>query len=621
MNTVNATPVALDPAQKEFSAPRPAAPRAAPPGTEVIARGVFDGLHWTYRDGFDATLARVPAAVWSHPGDQPWRHVKHNGARDVWRAEIAGQVFYVKYYRYRRWPGSLLSALRGQACRIEWSGGLYALRAGIPAVRPLACADRVAVDGRACAVLVTESLEPAYPLNEIWLAVLSDADRARSRGDRLHLIDVVAKTIARAHQSGFEHLDMHAANILVQPVAPRRYRAAFVDLQSARLGMPISDRAVVRNLAQLNQWFRRHSTLADRLRFLRAYVRWRHEFEHQCEHARRMETPFEELFGALVRAADRHADRLWAQRDRRVRRDGRYFARVRARGWQGMAAVRSKHAQPESPASSMVLGRDWWKARLSDPLRWFLSADALCKNSHSASVARAALPIEGGELPVIIKRPLARNWRRSLRLLLPPHRSARGWTMGYALLNRDIPAARPLAFLERRRAGLVLDSLLITEVVPDSVDLDRWIREEHERCPPRTWRRRKREMSELLMRHVRALHDRNFDHRDCKAQNILVVRRPQLRLVWIDMDGLRRRRDLPPAARLRALTRLHVSLIDAPGVTRADRARFLKSYFARYGADVHAWRDAWRRIATEAARKLSAREVRRRWKLKHYGRE
>lgn len=610
----SAGPVVLAPAQIPL---RPAAPADRP-----VRTARFHGLEWTYRDGVHRVVERVPAAVWAAPRDQGWTLVKHNGARDVWRAEIDGACYYLKYFRRRRWTDALTQWFRDSACRAEWNGGIYALAAGIPAVEPVAFTEQVLVGGRRCAVLVTAALEPAYVLSDFWLALCGDENAARRRADRDHLVDVLAQAIARAHQCGFEHLDMHAANILIQPVAPRRYRAVFVDLQSARLGAPIHDAAVVRNLAQLNQWFRRHSSLPDRVRFLRSYVRWRLEFEHESALARPLELSFEDLFRALTASAERHAERLWARRDRRVRRDGRYFARLRiGGGWRALVAVQSKHPQQESPASGMVLGREWWRGQLADPLRLLRGPSALCKDSHSASVARTTLETPAGPLPVIVKRPLARNLQRRLRLMLPPTRSARGWRVGYALLNRELPAARPLACVERRVAGVVVDSLLVTEVLPGSQDLEAHLRRMAERLSPSDFGRHKRALTAALVRHVRRLHERGFEHRDCKAQNILVAAGAGPRLVWIDMDGIRRRRGVGLREQLRALMRLHVSLLGVPGVSRTDRARFLRRYFARYGADPRAWRAAWRVIAEAAQKKMHAKATRAAWKRRRYGRE
>jgi hypothetical protein len=269
----------------------------------------------------------------------------------------------------------------------------------------------------------------------------------------------------------------------------------------------------------------------------------------------------------------------------------------------------------------MVLDRSWWREQLENPLRWFAPLGCRpCKESHSALVARAVLSAEAEGLPVIIKRPLARDRRRRLRHLFRPSRSMRGWRTGYALLNRDIPAARPLAVLERRVGPLVLDSVLLTEALPGAVDLEAYLRREFEGRSPASWWRQKREVGNLLVECVRQLADRGFIHRDCKAQNVLVVAQPQLRMLWVDMDGLKRVSCPSPAQQLRALMRLHVSLLDVPGLTRTDRARFLKAYLARFGSDPRAWRAAWRRLSHASEEKVRAKRVRREWKLKHYGR-
>lgn len=590
---------------------------------EPIQQREFDGLAWTFRSRFERVLAMVPAAVWLDPGGQGWQRVKQNSERTVWRARLDGVNYYLKYYA----SGGLMEALkrrvRGSACRLEWQSGVYALEAGIAAVRPVACTERVTCDGLVCSLLITEAVEPAHPLDEFWQTLQGDEDETRRCRDARHLIDLLAEMIARAHQAGFEHRDMHAANILVRPVAPRQYETVFVDLQSARLGAPLSDRAVVRNLAQLNQWFRRHSSSSDRLRFLRRYVRWRNEYEQAFEHGRPLDMSFEQLVAALLGQARRHADRLWSKRDRRAGRNSRYFRRVRiGGGWRGMVFVCSKRRLPESRASEMVLEPGWWLEQLRDPLRWFApDAGRACKLSHSASVTRCVLPAGEKNLPAIVKRPLARSWRRRVRQLLPPSRAMRGWRIGNALLHRDIAAARPLAVLERRAGPLVLDSLLLTEAIPGAADLDAHLRSEFERCSPAEWLRHKRRLAELLANHLRQLFERGFDHRDCKAQNILVVSEPEPKLIWIDMDGLRCVGHVPLGRRRRALARLHVSLLDIPGLSRGDRVRFLKRYLVRFGSDPREWRAVWRALEGGVAKKLQVLERRRAWKREHYGRE
>lgn len=586
--------------------------------THGVRQFAHQGLRWTVRSGAEAVVQRLPAGAWSQPQQQGWALVKQNAAREVWRAEIGERAYYLKYYAGGSWRAALKRAFGSDACRDEWAGGLFALRNGIPAAVPVAHT-RVQRERGTWGLLITEAVEPAYPLDAFWSTIAGDPDVRRRRSDTRQVAELLGQLIARAHQAGFEHLDMHAANILVQPVAPGRYQALFIDLHSARRDRPISDAAIVRNLAQLNQWFSKHSSTADRLRFLRAYFRWRNEYEHAFAHARSITGSFRELFCALAAAARLHAERLWAQRDRRMRRSGRYFACLRlGGGWRGVACITSKHAVEESRASARVLTRQWWRECLARPEQ-LSGGEHRMKDSHSAQVWRRELAHPEGALRVIVKRPLARNGWRRLRGMLGISRARRGFELGHMLLHRDLAAARPLALLERRRGGVLLDSMLMTEAVDGALDLPQYLRQEFGARPPPAWLATKRQLAQLLVRHMRRLHDRGFVHRDCKAENILVLPAP-LTLMWIDMDGLRHRR---PARRdeLRALARLHVSLLGLAGLTRTDRVRFLRDYCSRFGGRVDQWRAVWRALEQHVSQKLTARARRREWKLAHYGRE
>lgn len=598
------------------------APLPAAVHPDTVHSGMFDGLAWRYLGRFEEALRLLPADAWRTPAAQGWQAVKENPRRSVWRAVIGGRPYYAKYFACSGLRDRLRRTLGRDACQREWRGGTYALAHGIPTVRPAGFTRGVATGQGLCDVLVTEALEPAYPLDEFSRMLQSDGDARRRRQDKEQLFEALGAMIARAHQAGFEHLDMHVGNVLVQPLAPRRFRTVLLDLHSARLDSPIDDGAVVRNLAQLNQWFRRHSSIGDRLRFLRAYFRCRDDHEATQPHGRKLGLDLEQLVRAMAGAADAHAQRLWSQRDRRLRKQGRYFARLRvAGGWSGMAYVRSKHAGAHSRASTLVLAPGWWRTQLARPLDLFDPQRATsCKNSHSAQVARALLPIDGGHLPVIAKRPRARNWRRRLSQLLPPSRGARGWRMGHALLHRDLPTARPLALLERRVGPLVLDSVLITEAVPGAVDLETYVTRELAKVAGAARLGLRRELCSRLVGLLRRLEERGVAHRDCKAQNILVVPLPELRLLWIDMDGLRLVRRLSARQRLAPLVRLYVSLSQCAPLSRADCARFLRAYCARFGAPSDAWKGLWRQIAVAAERKRAAHAKRQAWKLKHYGR-
>lgn len=590
---------------------------------DTIARPTVEGVAWLCRNGGGDLIAQVPRRAWIDPAAAGWQPVKQNARREVWRFTAGGRSYYVKYFYCRGLRDRVASLLRPRAGEAEWRSGLYVARAGVPAAAPVAYAPRVALrSGRECAVLVSDAVEPALPLNEFWRQLQTDGDIRRRRADSHTLIERLGEMIARAHQAGFEHRDMHAGNILVQTIAPRAYRTVLVDLHSAHRGQALHDAAVVRNLAQLNQWFRRHASIGDRLRFLRAYLRWRNAFETALPQGRPLGLDFPQLARALAEAARDHADRLGLRRDHRVFRDGRYFARLRlGGGWSATVIRSSKHVNDDSRASRLCFDERWWAQQLASPLRWFEpAAGESCKNSHSASVRRAVLEHPDEPLPVILKRPLARNVRRVASRLLSTSRSRRAWCVAYALLNRDVPTARPLAVLERRAGPFVLDSVLVTEALPGAIDLEAYLRREHERRGRRGWAALKRGLAPLLAAHVRRLAERGFAHRDCKASNVLVRDAGELRLLWIDLDGVRRVGRVSTQAEHQALARLHVSLLSLPGLTRTDRVRFLKAYLARFGAPTTAWREAWAQTGEIVRRKLANRARRRAWKLANYGR-
>ena len=97
-----------------------------------------------------------------------------------------------------------------------------------------------------------------------------------------------------------------------------------------------------------------------------------------------------------------------------------------------------------------------------------------------------------------MRRP--RRWRRmpdapQPRSLSRPARPIHTFRRGHALLNRDLPTARPLVALQRRIAGLIVDGLVITEAIPDTEDLDALLRMRLLDQPPARQRPGKRHLT------------------------------------------------------------------------------------------------------------------------------
>jgi len=588
---------------------------------------VANGVTWRVRRGWEWVVTGPAAPNWLHPIAEPEAEpVKRNIAREVWRVIVDRQEFFAKLYLETGLSGKVRALFRGPGCRLEWRAGDHARRHQIATVEPVACGT-VGVRGlKGPSVLITRALPQAIPLHQHWEQNVLLADPRQRRRRANATIEAVASAVARAHQYGFHHRDLHAGNLLATVDQEDRPGVVFVDLHNVRVGARVADRHAIRNLAQLNQWFRRRSTRTDRLRFLRHYLAFRDELSRRADSGPSLGLDYRGLVAALDEAAERHAHWLWAKRDRAAMRDGKYFCHLKTRnGWRGHAYLRTKHPSDYSRASKMHLIRSQWRQWLDHPpdlLR--RDRSGLIKDSHSAYVCRAQLATSEGPLEVICKRARPRTWLKKFYYLFRDSRNLRSWKYGYQLLNRDLPTARPLAVVERRVAGLLLDSMVLAEAIPGGRDLDVFLRVGLLHEDPKRLRGLKDQLITGLVRLVKDFQAKGFAHRDFKASNLLVQWDPAAsdppRLVLVDLDGLSLQRRLSGRERIRPLMRLNVSLDEAKLVTRTDRLRFLKAYLIGPGRSDAGWKATWRELAQMSDRKRAHREKRHRWKLKHYGR-
>lgn len=546
--------------------------------------------------------------------------VKRNSQRDVWQVHTPQGRYFAKIYHPVGFLARLKLLVRGPIAAQEWSVGLYGAAHNVATVVPIAMAWEQGrrISGRS--LLITQEIVDSLPLNDYWMTV------RHSRVEADMLADALARLIARAHQCGFQHDDMHPGNILVRRTGAR-CEVFFVDLHRVKIGSCVLPRHAVANLSQLNQWFRRNASRSQRLRFLEGYIRYRDQFAQASAMARNWRIDIQKLVYNLAVQAERHANKLWSKRDRRSMRGNRYFTKLRpAPGWKGHALLQTKH-----PSSGSGLSVDYkraqWKAWLRDPLQWVdPSRQILLKDSHTATICRATLEAEGRRTEVVVKRTLARNGWKKLAQIFGPSRNMRSWRMANMLRNRDLPVATPIAVMERFALGLArLDSISFTEFIDDAVDLEAFLTSEIATLPPARQRQVKNRLIDSVVQLLKAFHERGFVHRDLKAPNLMVRWAAPFdgapSLTFIDMDGISHRRRSTDRQRTRAVVRLCASLLGSPGCTASDRLRFLKTYLTVPGRPSADWKAQWRRIHDEVCSKLHDKELRRHWKLAHYGRE
>jgi hypothetical protein len=232
----------------------------------------------------------------------------------------------------------------------------------------------------------------------------------------------------------------------------------------------------------------------------------------------------------------------------------------------------------------------------------------LLKDSRSSTVAELELLVNGSLQRVIYKRFRVTSWMDPWVALFRRPGALRAWVYGHGLRERCLPTPRPLTVFFRQERGLLYEGYLLTEKVPDAIDLHGFLSLLRE-VQPAEGRARLRARIEQVAHLVRDLHRRQVAHRDLKAANILLT---QDRVWLIDLVGVKVYRCLPQERRLQNLTRLHVSFCHDPHITRTDKLRFLRTYLQWGLLGRSGWKRWWRDIAaaTEAKIQRNARNGR-----------
>jgi tRNA A-37 threonylcarbamoyl transferase component Bud32 len=127
-------------------------------------------------------------------------------------------------------------------------------------------------------------------------------------------------------------------------------------------------------------------------------------------------------------------------------------------------------------------------------------------------------------------RTLIRRWF-GLRGLLPRQRVTQEWENLLDFERRHIPAARVVAYGMERHFGRFVRGAVITEEIPDTIDLAKIASNADIRMQSSQWLSSvSRQVAEI----ARTMHDAGFSHNDLKWRNILVDRSNPPKVYLID---------------------------------------------------------------------------------------
>jgi tRNA A-37 threonylcarbamoyl transferase component Bud32 len=460
----------------------------------------------------------------------------------------------------------------------------------IPTIEPLALGEQRRAGLVLENYLITEGIDRVQPLDRFVQETLVSLRSNRRAVIRRHLTDSLAELIAKLHEAGVLHPDLHSGNVLVRLHDDDSVELFLIDLEEAQPVRTTNWRRARHDLLAFGLFFFTMARSIDRARFFRQYVRLRP----------RLGIDWKDEATSLQIDLRRRALRFWRKLDYRcISNNRRFFYR---------------NIGPAHGFAVTELNESIFLALLRDADAPLQSGRAQSiKDSPSSTVTRLPIPVAGTMTAVVYKRFNCPKPLDALRSTVHHSPALRAWHAGHGLLIRRIPTARPLAIIERLAGPFIRESYLITQLIPNSMSLKDYIVQLIEKLLPDARRHRLRSLIRKLAGLVRIMHERNISHRDTKASNFLVapcdpsVESPEIYL--IDLAGVQIWRNLPRERALQNLSRILVSLQSSAAFSRTDFLRFLFAYQPGIRRWSEQWKQIWRYLGEKAAEKIERNQL------------
>ena len=229
----------------------------------------------------------------------------------------------------------------------------------------------------------------------------------------------------------------------------------------------------------------------------------------------------------------------------------------------------------------------------------------ILKKSKSSEVISLTIKDGAIDRKIIYKKIFATKMLDPLLTLFRPDGASRSWSMGNAMIIRQLPTPKPLAMWHTHSVGLKVDGVIITEEIPDAMDLPKYLLKIDQLDEPT-----KTELLQILVNKVahliRKMHDLSVSHRDLKSPNLMISDNGGDVKIWlVDLVGVRTHTHLSDERKAQNLARLNSSFVDSKQISNTEKLRFLRQYL-RWGAEgPFAWKTWWRKIGKLTGLKIA----------------
>lgn len=430
---------------------------------------------------------------------------------------------HVKKYKENGFIQRLRARMGRAQADLEFKHLVAARKAGLPAPEVIFFG-RLGED----AYVATRLIGGARPLIEIL--------REKPRALDAALIKGVAALVARAHEAGFLHRDLHLGNILEDEYESLH----LVDMHRMEVKGRVTDEEAAENLGQLDFSFSRVTGREKREALVKAYCGIRKPGMGM------------EGFRALVSEASMAwGERHFRSRTRRCVRDGENYVVEKVGGFG-------------------VWRKATFKADIGDIVRRHRGGGERVLKENAKTRATVVEDSSGGQ--VCVKEFRARGLGAAFETMFRGSRGGRTWVNANGLAIRGTGTPEPLAYIKEGRK-----EYFVTRFEEGAEPLDEYLRARFERIAGKSALHEKWEFMRRIGGMLAELHGAEVYHKDLKANNVLAAwGESGPRFLLLDLDRVRFDRALSRDEKEFNLACLNAAV--ANFITVTDRLRAFKAY-------------------------------------------
>ncbi len=499
------------------------------------------------RDMFtDDFLGNIEAAVVRKGGQT----IKDSRVR--WAAIFSGPdglALFVKKFKVKDWKERFKYLIWPSKAKKEWEFSLAFRTKGVWVPGPIGLMERRRWGFLEESLYVSEAIEGAQPLMDFFKERFGEGD-LKGEGEKRRIVRLLGDTVRRIHEGGLFHADLHTGNFLIRKSGEGALY--LIDLHRARMRKTLSQRQRLWNIAQLFYSLNSLLDQEDKGIFLEAYG------------GKEMDLSMSQTLLMRVEGlADRIKKRHQRSRAKRCLRESTLFTSHR---WNGYRLYRSRDIYVDTLMEMINTHREIVKN----------SPSLLLKNSPKTVVSMVETPGGLGSRTCVKQYRYVTAWGR-IKDCFRYSKGKISWIAANELFRRGISTLKPLAYVEKTRLGLLVESFFLMESPADYLEMDRYLIKSFGNGPSGDMTLKKRSFIRQFAQCIGRLHRSDIFHSDLKTCNILARERPGgWDFSFIDLDAVHLETEVNSRRALRNLVQINCS---TPGfLGYADRIRFLTWY-------------------------------------------